>query len=75
MSELLIELFSEEIPPGLQINARKQLEKLLIDELKELNLNYKTLKLFSTPTRLTLVVSGLPNKLKYLSISVALYEF
>ncbi len=64
MSELLIELFSEEIPPGLQINARKQLEKLLIDELKELNLNYKTLKLFSTPTRLTLVVSGLPNKIK-----------
>ena len=64
MSELLIELFSEEIPPVLQINARKQLEKLLIDELNELNLNYESLKLFSTPTRLTVVVSGLPSKIK-----------
>ena len=29
MSEPLIELFSEEIPSNLQINARKQLENLL----------------------------------------------
>ena len=27
MSELFIELFSEEMPPNLQINARNQLEK------------------------------------------------
>ena len=29
MSELFFELFSEEIPSNLQINARKQLENLL----------------------------------------------
>ena len=44
MSELLIELFSEEIPSNLQINARRQLEKLLSANLISLNLNYKSLK-------------------------------
>ena len=44
MPELLIELFSEEIPSNLQINARRQLEKLLSTNLISLNLNYKNLK-------------------------------
>ena len=66
MSELLIELFSEEIPPNLQVNARTQLKKLLNDELSTLNLKYKILEIYSTPTRLTVFVSGLPNKVKVL---------
>ena len=32
MSELLIELFSEEIPPNLQISARNQIEKLILEK-------------------------------------------
>ena len=39
MSELLIELFSEEMPPKLQINARRQLDKLLRENLSNLNIN------------------------------------
>ena len=50
MSELLIELFSEEIPSNLQINARKQLENLLKQNLSSSNLEPKTLEIFSTPT-------------------------
>ena len=64
MSELFIELFSEEMPPKLQINARRQLEKLLNQNLSSLNLKYKNLSIYSTPTRLVALVSSLPNKIK-----------
>ena len=66
MSELLIELFSEEIPSNLQINARRQIEKLLSTNLISLNLNYKNLKVYSTPTRLTVHISEIPSKIKIL---------
>ena len=64
MFELLIELYSEEIPPNLQISARTQIEKLIIKELNNLKLNYKDLKVYSTPTRLSLFVKNLPSKIK-----------
>ena len=64
MSELLIELFSEEIPSSLQVNARSQIEKLLSQKLKSSNLNYKNLSVYSTPTRLTDLVSSLPILIK-----------
>ena len=70
MSELFIELYSEEIPPNLQINARRQLEKLLRENLSSLNLSYKNLNVYSTPTRLTVHVSNLPNKIKILPTEV-----
>ena len=70
MSELLIELFSEEMPPNLQINARTQLKKLFSEELSSLNLRYKDFEFYSTPTRLTVFISGLPSKIKVLSSEV-----
>ena len=70
MSELLIELFSEEMPPNLQINARTQLKKLFSEELSSANLKYKDFELYSTPTRLTIFISGLPNKIKVLPSEV-----
>ena len=70
MSELLIELFSEEIPPNLQINARTQLKKLFIEEFSSMNLKYKILEIYSTPTRLVIFVSGLPNTIKLLSSEI-----
>ena len=70
MSELLIELFSEEIPSNLQINARKQLENLLKQNLSSLNLEPKTLEIFSTPTRLTIFVTGLPKIIKIPSTEI-----
>ena len=70
MSELLIELFSEEMPPNLQINARNNLKKLLREGLSSVNLSYKDLETYSTPTRLTAFVSNLPNKIKILPSEV-----
>ena len=64
MSELFIELYSEEMPPNLQISARIQLQKLLSENLSSMNLKYKDLVTFSTPTRLTAFVSNLPDKIK-----------
>ena len=44
MAELLLELYSEEIPPSLQIGARDQLKFLIENSLKEKELNLKTCK-------------------------------
>ena len=41
MSEFLLELYSEEIPPQLQINARTQLKQQLKDTFKEQEIQYK----------------------------------
>ena len=70
MSELLIELFSEEIPSNLQINARKQLENLLKQNLSSSNLEPKTIEIFSTPTRLAIFITGLPKIIKIPSAEI-----
>ena len=64
MSELLVELFSEEIPSNLQIHTRQQLENLLKQNLSSSNLKPKSLEVFSTPTRLTIHITGLPKIIK-----------
>ena len=58
------------MPPNLQINARTQLKKLFSEELSSLNLRYKDFEFYSTPTRLTVFISGLPSKIKVLSSEV-----
>ena len=70
MSELLIELFSEEIPPNLQVKARIQLKKLFSDELSSKNLPNKNISIYSSPTRLVIFISGLPEKIKILPSEV-----
>lgn len=60
MAELLVELFSEEIPARMQVRAAKDLEKLIADGLKTANLAYSAIASYSTPRRLTVVVDGLP---------------
>ena len=44
MSELLIELFSEEITPNLQINSRTQIKKIFSEEFYAVNLTYKDIE-------------------------------
>ena len=70
MSELLIELFSEEMPPNLQIGARTQFKRLFTESLSSLNLKHKVFEVYSTPTRLVVFISGLPNKIKILPTEV-----
>ncbi|MDO5621320.1 MAG: glycine--tRNA ligase subunit beta [Paracoccus sp. (in: a-proteobacteria)] len=59
MPDLLIELFSEEIPARMQAKAREDLRKLVTDALVEAGLTYASAGAFSTPRRLTLTVEGL----------------
>ncbi len=60
MAELLLELFSEEIPARMQGRAKDDLARLLGAALAETGLEYKSIKTFATPRRLTAVVDGLP---------------
>lgn len=59
MPDLLIELFSEEIPARMQTRAREDLKKLVTDGLVEAGLTYASAGAFSTPRRLVLSVDGL----------------
>ena len=59
MPDLLIELFSEEIPARMQKRAAQDLKKLVTDGLVEAGLTYSAAGVFSTPRRLTLSIEGL----------------
>ncbi|NDW53048.1 glycine--tRNA ligase subunit beta [Aliiroseovarius sp. PrR006] len=59
MPDLLIELFSEEIPARMQTRAAEDLKKLVTDGLVEAGLTYAGAAALSTPRRLTLAVEGL----------------
>ncbi|MFN3647837.1 MAG: glycine--tRNA ligase subunit beta [Gemmobacter sp.] len=59
MPDLLIELFSEEIPARMQGKARDDLKRMVTDGLVEAGLTYAGAGAFSTPRRLTLTVQGL----------------
>lgn len=60
MPQLLLELFSEEIPARMQGNAARDLERMARDGLAKAGLISEGLKAFAGPRRLTLVVEGLP---------------
>jgi glycyl-tRNA synthetase beta chain len=62
MPDLLLELFSEEIPARMQRRAAEDLRKLVTDALVERGFVYEGAKAFSTPRRLALNVVGLPAK-------------
>ena len=59
MPDLLIELFSEEIPARMQKRASEDLQKLVTNGLVEAGLTYASAAAFATPRRLTLPVEGL----------------
>ena len=59
MPDLLIELFSEEIPARMQARAREDLRKLVTEGLVQAGLTYASAGAFSTPRRLVLAVEGL----------------
>ena len=60
MPQLLLELFSEEIPARMQGNAARDLERMARDGLGKAGLISEGLKAFAGPRRLTLIVEGLP---------------
>ncbi|MEY4698311.1 MAG: hypothetical protein RIT14_2739 [Pseudomonadota bacterium] len=59
MADLLIELFSEEIPARMQAKAAADLKKIMTDGLVEAGLTYGSAGAFSTPRRLVLYLEDL----------------
>ena len=64
MSELFLELFSEEIPSGLQKHAREGILKLFNESFYKLNINFKSNKSYSTPKRLVFFFEGIAEKIE-----------
>ncbi len=64
MAEFLLELYSEEIPPQLQISARNQLRVSTERFFNEKSVKYKDIHVYSSPTRLILLIKDLPEKIK-----------
>ena len=64
MTELILELYSEEIPPQLQIAARSQIKQFIENSLNENSIKYKNLSVYSSPTRLTLFIKEIAEKIK-----------
>ncbi|QBQ48763.1 glycine--tRNA ligase subunit beta [Brevundimonas naejangsanensis] len=60
MSQLLLEIFSEEIPARMQPGAARDLERMASDRLKAAGLTWDALTTYAGPRRLTLVIDGLP---------------
>jgi len=59
MPDLLIELFSEEIPARMQARAAADLQKLVTGGLVDAGLTYASAGAFHTPRRLVLTIDGL----------------
>ena len=64
MTELFIELFSEEIPSKLQIDARQRIKQMLEEKLEKKEIKFNSSKSFSTPKRLVFVINGIPEKIE-----------
>jgi len=62
MAELLLELFSEEIPARMQGRAAEDLRRLVAEGLKAQGLEVGEAKAYATPRRLALVVEGVPER-------------
>ena len=64
MSEFFLELFSEEIPAKLQINARKELYQIFKSFFEENKIIIKgNLNVFSTPNRLIINIDKIPKQI------------
>jgi glycyl-tRNA synthetase beta chain len=67
MAELLLEIFSEEIPARMQARAAEDLKRLVTDGLKAAGLAWTRADAYVTPRRLALVVDGLPEATPHIS--------
>lgn len=60
MADLLIELFSEEIPARMQAKAANDLQRMMADALKSAGLTFDGADAYATPRRLALHMTGIP---------------
>ena len=64
MSEFFLELFSEEIPSGLQRNARVEILRLFNESFNKNDIKFKNGYSYSTPNRLVFFFDGLQEKIE-----------
>ena len=62
MAQLLLELFSEEIPARMQARAAEDLKRLVTEGLTEAGLAFESVDSYATPRRLALCVEGVPER-------------
>ena len=62
MTDLLVELLTEEIPARFQESAESNFLKNIINGLNENSLNFSEALSYSTPRRLAVIIKGLPAK-------------
>ncbi|HEU5275651.1 MAG TPA: glycine--tRNA ligase subunit beta [Xanthobacteraceae bacterium] len=62
MPDLLLELFSEEIPARMQARAADDLKAIVTGKLVDAGLVYEGARAFATPRRLALTVQGVPTR-------------
>lgn len=62
MADLLLEILSEEIPARMQRQASADLERLITAKLKDANIAFGDIQNFSTPRRLAIHITGLPQE-------------
>ena len=58
MPDLLLELFSEEIPARMQAGAARDLERLMVGALTDRGYLFEGIKAFAGPRRLTLAITS-----------------
>ena len=62
MSNLLLEIGTEEIPAGYIEPALKQMEELFAEQVKKNRISFDSIHTTGTPRRLALFTSGLPQR-------------
>ena len=62
MPDLLLELFSEEIPARMQVRAEQELARLMMEALAQGGLSAGATQSYSGPRRLTFVAQGVPGQ-------------
>ncbi|MDE2462987.1 MAG: glycine--tRNA ligase subunit beta [Alphaproteobacteria bacterium] len=62
MAEFLLELFSEEIPARMQVQAARDLERLMVGALSDRGMLFEAIRSLSGPRRLVLVIEGLASQ-------------
>ena len=62
MADLILELYSEEIPARMQLQAMWDLKKLFSSQLNEERLSFESIEVFVTPRRLVLIIWALSER-------------
>ena len=64
MSDLLLEIYGEELPSSAQVLGEEQLYEYFLELFKEKKISYSSIETFSTPRRISIVIKKISRKEK-----------